>query len=440
MPVPIILRAPSRLVPRLLHNIPKHRVFVPYRQFSQSDKILQNDPVLSTAPSRPSHYWHTDYASKTAPVTFSPHNSRAEPSVVSRHWLRDACTCKWCVDPSSGQKSFASCDVPVALDIRSLNSNGGDLVVNWRDDPFTHGDHVSIYPSTLWGGPESVPGTTPKPREWNRELITQASPYYSYQAFMEDGPEYHAAMVAFTELGLIFLRNVPKSENSVKELVARLGVIQDTFYGTTWDVISKPNAENVAYTNSYLGLHQDLLYMDNVPRIQLLHCLENTCTGGESLFSDSYHAARLFTQRYPDLVAPLTNRKVVYHYNKGGHSYRQSRAVLSDLGQSKMGVWWSPPFQDPIQPDKWDESGMHLYNQCHQGSMRLKALFEDAANVYEYKMKPGDCVLFDNRRILHGRRAFDTSSGHRWLKGAYVENASHNSLVANHFRRLAEGK
>ena len=34
---------------------------------------------------------------------------------------------------------------------------------------------------------------------------------------------------------------------------------------------------------------------------------------------------------------------------------------------------------------------------------------------------PGDLVIFDNRRILHGRAAFDDASGERALKGCYME-------------------
>ena len=31
-------------------------------------------------------------------------------------------------------------------------------------------------------------------------------------------------------------------------------------------------------------------------------------------------------------------------------------------------------------------------------------------------------MIFDNRRVLHARRAFDATKGERWLKGAYVDD------------------
>lgn len=40
---------------------------------------------------------------------------------------------------------------------------------------------------------------------------------------------------------------------------------------------------------------------------------------------------------------------------------------------------------------------------------------------FEETLKEGECVVFNNRRVLHARRAFDTESGERWLKGTYVD-------------------
>ena len=34
---------------------------------------------------------------------------------------------------------------------------------------------------------------------------------------------------------------------------------------------------------------------------------------------------------------------------------------------------------------------------------------------------PGDLILFDNRRMLHGRAAFDPQSGVRRLEGCYLD-------------------
>ncbi|KAJ8127067.1 hypothetical protein O1611_g6567 [Lasiodiplodia mahajangana] len=394
-----------------------------------SPEVDAQTPMIEITPwSRP-RIWQTNFADPTSKVLGYAHRKEmrrdSRPFVADRAWLRNACTCEKCVDPSSGQKRFAPSEVPFKLPISGLAvAKDGSLKVFWENDFFTHDTHVSTHPLQLWQGPPQ-PLRTWVPKPWNRCSLQRASPYKSYESFIKGkGPEYRHAMITLHLYGIMFLYDVPSSENAVEEIATKIGVIQDTFYGKTWDVISKPNAENVAYTNSYLGLHQDLLYMSNVPRIQLLHCLENTCTGGESLFSDSYFAIRRLYREHSHHAKALRQRQVLYHYNKGGHVYHQSRPVLGDTG-----LWWSPPFQSPVQPDSLTMDGMKDYEQWHMATKKLQKFLENKASVYEYKMTPGVCVVFDNRRVFHGRRAFDTTSGKRWLKGTYVENDSYCSTI-----------
>ena len=41
--------------------------------------------------------------------------------------------------------------------------------------------------------------------------------------------------------------------------------------------------------------------------------------------------------------------------------------------------------------------------------------------VYETRLSPGDLVVFNNRRVLHGRNGFDPATGERHLRGSYVD-------------------
>lgn len=372
-----------------------------------------------------SNYWKLDLDNPTGFVSYYD-SPGVDPIFAHRSWLRDSCTCHKCVDPSSGQKRYASSDVPTDLPISSLTTGiDGSLQVHWKDDFLTHDIHVSEYPLSLWHKtPLPLPELIPRPIQWNRESMKELSPYFSYQDFMSGGAKYRQALTALAEYGLIFLRDVPSSEETVQEMAGKIGFLLTTFYGKTWDVRSKPNAENVAYTNSYLGLHQDLLYMREAPRIQLLHCLKNTCSGGESLFSDGYRTVMQLRSQFPEMAKILAERKVHYHYNKGGNMYKRPRAVIS-----KEKMYWSPPFQSPVQPDNMTEEAMVRYGRWLKAAKKLQKLLEDEVNMFEYKMQPGECVIFDNLRVLHGRRAFDTSSGERWLKGAYVDDDSHRSLL-----------
>jgi len=224
--------------------------------------------------------------------------------------------------------------------------------------------------------------------------------------------------------GLVFLRNVPDSEKAIEDIGGRIGPLKNTFYGLTWDVKSVPQAKNVAYTHQYLGLHMDLLYTDSPPALQLLHCLKNSCEGGTSLFCDSYQAAVQLREDNINAFDRLLLQKTRFVYDNAGENYAKKRYVVQ-VGKNKeiVSINWSPPFQGPfiIPGGSLDSKGASRFRSYARALKELAARIEAPENIYEYRLKEGECVIFNNRRVLHARTAFDISSGERWLKGAYID-------------------
>ena len=66
-------------------------------------------------------------------------------------------------------------------------------------------------------------------------------------------------MNALDTFGLAFITDTPRQEDSVERLGQSIGPLRHTFYERMWDVKDKPQAENIAYTATELGLHMDLL-------------------------------------------------------------------------------------------------------------------------------------------------------------------------------------
>ncbi|KAK1714545.1 uncharacterized protein BDZ83DRAFT_562284, partial [Colletotrichum acutatum] len=356
-------------------------------------------------------------------------------------WLRDRCGCPHCVSPSSGNKSFSTAEIPSGIAFESAKEMpDGSHEIRWTNDIPRAADvgHVSVFPAT---GPQSLAGllierpvlffhhASVKKAErymWKRETLLDKLERIDYKDYMEGGPAFRSTALSLAKIGLVFLTNVPQTEKAVAEIALKFGAVKETFYGHTWDVISKPDAENVAYTSSYLGLHSDMLYLESPPRIQLLHCLENSCSGGESIFSDALHAATWLERFHPESYDALTKYLVPYHYAKNGFFYRQARPVIADEHGRDREVWWSPPFQAPL-PGTPDKSSSEAWQAWIKGARMFQETLEREDNMYQHRLQPGECVLFDNRRVLHGRRAFDTASGRRWLKGTYVADEDFKS-------------
>lgn len=229
-----------------------------------------------------------------------------------------------------------------------------------------------------------------------------------------------------------------------------------------------PQAINAAYTSSDLGFHTDLLYFNNPPYVQLLHCIQSASAGGASVFADAYGAAIDLFEINPDAFDTLAAVPVNYHYNHPDDNvYRTTKPVI-DLRPLRIGhkhyhnvreylrdkkaapvqpggpateramlvdiidkINWGPPFAAPFsnhqEPVGLLRPAVSELNDkveaWHAAAYRFNALLQRPEYLYERKMDPGDCVLFDNTRTLHSRRAFDAADvgKPRWLRGTYVD-------------------
>ena len=224
--------------------------------------------------------------------------------------------------------------------------------------------------------------------------------------------------------------------------------------------------------SSILTCLQDLLYYKEPPRLQVLHVLRQSDQGGENLFSDSFRAAADLARK---LISPLasaseagaserkrtwealTSFRLPFHYKNSGHwlefahptirissrsmqshGMEKQPSTASEIGRQLRAVRWSPPFQAPLPMpgDLFSQSAFHipLVDYWLRGAKLLKKEFERKGAVYQTRMNEGTCVIFDNWRILHARRAF--SGGERWLRGTYIDNHTFTQQVL----RLGDSK
>lgn len=368
-------------------------------------------------------------------------NIDGDPKIFDTVFLRDSCMCSQCRDPHSKQKLFQTSDIPENLEgsCRSVvdQEKGLSIELEWKSDVKGFGPEHRTRHSIDWlrralnTEVELRGGVRHDDRVlWDRAKITQDNKWVDYDDYMSKDETLFDALTHLNKYGLLFLKNVPDSEESVVELASRIGTLKDTFYGRTWDVRSKPKAENIAYTPQFLGLHMDLLYTSNPPHLQLLHSLRARTPGGESFFSDSFHAAHQLQRKSAGQFRTLCNFPVTYHYHHPTHHYHFNRPTIELFPYPKYSeptnlaikrVNWSPPFQGPFEARIGTNNQTSLRSYI-AAAHAYEKLLSSEENLFEYRLNEGECVIFDNRRVLHARKAFDATKGERWLKGAYVDD------------------
>lgn len=380
-------------------------------------------------------------------------------------FLRDACTSLESVDASTSQKTFSTAQLPADLAIKSALVDCQDevLKVEWSDGckseysiPFLERNatlagrrefrHLDK-PYTLWDAIDEP-------------LTADQIPKIDYQEYMNNPDVLGNAVKALHDFGVVYLANLPEQTGIidktgqgafdlvattdqpalVENIASRIGYVKETFYGRSWNVISVPQAKNVAYTSVYLPLHMDLLYYESPPGVQLLHIIRNSTTGGESLFADSFAAATHVLRTDPEAYDALTRMPVSYHYDNDGYHYYYSRPVVVEdahgginpsTGRNYISaINYSPPFQGPL--DAFAPGSGFTDKEVDAFLRGLRAFehyIEDKKNQIEFKMEENCCVVFMNRRALHARNEFDPSSGYRWFRGTYVDIGAYQSRL-----------
>lgn len=332
-------------------------------------------------------------------------------------FLRDSCKCSKCVDPSSTQKSFNTGDIDGQIRPSALRVVNNSLEIIWNQD-----SHRSIYPAQYLAAHVSRESSTRsffndrRPVTWDKKSIESAAIRVDYKSYMSSDAAVHKVIQDLAKYGLAFIQNCPSGETAEKELqrmTERIGPLKNTFYGLTWNVRAVEAAKNVAYTSVDLDLHMDLLYYESPPGLQFLHCLQNKVEGGSSVFVDSFAVAETMRSEYPQEFETLCRYRVDFKYENDGVHYHQSRATIvlnQDTGAIEY-VNYSPPFQGTLVPE-----GFSLY---HKAIAIFASLIGQESYRYELVLREGECVVFNNRRTLHARKAF--GNGKRWLKGSYSD-------------------
>jgi alpha-ketoglutarate-dependent taurine dioxygenase len=168
--------------------------------------------------------------------------------------------------------------------------------------------------------------------------------------------------------------------------------------------------------------------------------------GGTSLFVDAFAAAETLRTTHPADFTRLATTPVPFHYiTDGRHLHYARPTIILDPAGSGDGaehprvtaVSYSPPFQAPLPRDTPPE--------FYDALARFARLVEAHTAVYSHQLREGEAVVFDNRRMLHARTAFQgrksllgdgEASGepNRWLKGCYFEG----DVMASHARMLRD--
>lgn len=330
-------------------------------------------------------------------------------------WLRDACPS--CIDPQTRERIFDVASLPALPRAGSARIEGDELVVDWQTEPQVSRIPLALLETFAARGRAEDPADVPRTL-WHAGHAPDFL-RVSQEAVLNDPGARAQLTRALIADGIAIVTGMDPDEGSLPRLVEAIGPITPSAEGLFFDVRVEIAPTNLAFTAGPLEMHTDLPGEEAAPGVQFLHCLENTVEGGQSLFLHGAAVAEALREEDPEAFRLLADNKIPFFYRHDDWDYRAHQRVIETDPEGRVtGVTISQHLQDAM------DLPQHLLDSYYPAFVKFLKMMQEDRFVVRFRSEAGNCVVFDNHRIVHGREGYVADSGKRHLRGCYTDRGA----------------
>ena len=326
-------------------------------------------------------------------------------------WLRERVDGDQYLDKGTQQRLFDPSTMNGEIDIKKAEIKNGLLEIDFNDGVSSK-LNIDKLESEFSNKDTVIKSITKK--KWDSSLRKIKN--FTYKENFYESKEMHDLLISFYEYGFVIIKNVPTENNYIVKFANSIGSVRRTNFGEHFNVKSKSNPNDLAYTTLHLSPHTDNPYRNPVPCIQILHCIENEVSGGYSTLVDGYTVSEKLKKEDPDAYKILTEVKVRFKFtDKNVMLEDWSELIHLDDEKNFKQVRFSPrlDYVPMLEKNKLD--------QYYKARKKLSDMYNSEKYRIEFKLQSKDLLMMDNHRLLHGRTKFDPSEGKRFLQGCYID-------------------
>ena len=330
-------------------------------------------------------------------------------------WLRDHARDEDSWDHRSNQRKIYTAKLDPKLYIKKaiLKDNGKSVDILWSDlkKPINYTSNFFLENS------KQSQKINNNINIWDKKDIGEEI-YTDFQnTITNDG--FKEFLEKLYKFGFVVIQNCKTEMSSVEKIANKIGYVRESIFGGLWSFESNNNMADSAYTQDELRPHTDSTYSNDAPGLQLLLCCHYEATGGESIMVDGFKIAEKIYKENRDLYTLLSEIEVTGQYIGDGVFLEAKRPIFK-LNSNKELVQVSFNNYDRAAFRMDDEKTLKFYDAIRE--------FDLIANNREYQwrhiLKPGELLIFNNWRILHGRGSF---KGDRKMSGCYINKEDFDS-------------
>ena len=180
-------------------------------------------------------------------------------------WLRERVNGDKFVDNKTKQRLFDPTLIHENIKINDINLSNDFLEVTFNDgastklsiqeliEEFSNNNFIKLI----------------KKVEWNSSFNDLN--IFEFKENLSEKEEMYNALISFYKYGFVIFKNVPVKDNFLINFANSIGSARKTNFGEFFNVKSKPNPNDLAYTSLPLAPHTDNPYRNPVPCLSLIH-------------------------------------------------------------------------------------------------------------------------------------------------------------------------
>jgi len=236
--------------------------------------------------------------------------------------------------------------------------------------------------------------------------------------------------------GVAKIRNVPATMDTVQVIADWFGQIPPNPYADNPDnpAISSirvdPKTPVATHMCHFLGPHTDTCWRQTLIGLLLMHCLKAHPQGGRSLLVDGYTVASRLRETAAEAFRLLSS--VPLNFGAKVEDLDDWRVLGRVISLAADGV---------IEGVRYNGNSIgqlelpaELIAPMYAALESFEAVLYDQSLWWQPLLQPGDALVIDNHRVLHGRHAFDPDLGDRHLQTCNVDRDDFH----NRYRRFAK--
>ncbi|NNE96803.1 MAG: DUF971 domain-containing protein [Acidimicrobiales bacterium] len=341
-------------------------------------------------------------ADNTVTVTFADgvtHRFHAQ-------WLRHSCYCEVCGNPADGIRFTTVVSFDSGITPTRVDAVDGDLVIAWPDGhSSTYGNDWLLH--NAYDGVAAERRRAWRPTVWKSNL-NEDFPTISWSEASDGGAGQLRLYQLLRDYGIVQVADLGDDPERTEELAGLLGPIHETtVYGRIYDVRAEPIAKLGAKTGMPQAPHIDDAFYYSQPGIDVFHCLVNTSEGGMSTYVDGFAIAESIAAEDPTAYELLTTIPIAHIRRHPGEIDLRNRGPLISLDEfgRLAGIRY---FDRALAPM---DCAPELIDAMYDAVRAYNSRMLSDEFLTQIRVAPGNGMLIDNHRVMHGRTAFDPTLG-----------------------------